>query len=106
MKEFVKTTFPLRIGDAQFFAKKPNPEEPEDDDPEEPEEPETKPNGKESRPTWVNEILEAIKPQAGTGQSKQQVPVPEAPQPEEEPEEEEVPQQEQPKKKSLLSWLW
>lgn len=104
MKEFVKYTFPVRLGDAQFFAKKKE-EEPEDDDEEEEEEddePVTKPKGKESTPAWAQEIISLLKPQAPS-KSKMEVPVPEAPVVEEQEEEEEQP--EAPKKKSFLKWL-
>lgn len=106
----------LRLDNLQFFAKKKEEEDLDDieDDEEEEEEEEEKPKPKrkpksgEERPSWVNELLEAIKPKEQTNNETQKVPVPPAPkvEEEEEPEVEELEDKEvKPKKKSFLDWL-
>ncbi|QPA42340.1 hypothetical protein INR14_30060 (plasmid) [Bacillus paranthracis] len=104
--------FRLRFGDGQFFAKKKTEEEElddiDDDDEEEEEDEKPKPKRKskseEERPSWVNELLEAIKPKEQTNNETQKVPVPPAPKVEEE-EEPEVEEVDKPKKQGFLSWF-
>ncbi|WP_086403566.1 hypothetical protein [Bacillus thuringiensis] len=106
--------FRLRFGDGQFFAKKKTEEEElddiDDDDDEEEEKPKPKPKSKsgEERPSWVNELLEAIKPKEQANNQTQKVPVPPKPKVEEdeEPEVEEVEETDKPKKKGFLNWLF
>lgn len=108
--------FRLRFGDGQFFAKKKVEEEEVDDiddDEEEEEEEEEKPKPKrkpksgEERPSWVNELLEAINPKEQTNNRTQKVPVPPKPKVEEEEEVEVEGQEEQPKRKrGILDWLF
>lgn len=107
--------FRMRFGDGQFFAKKKTEEEElddiDDDDDEEEEEdekpkPKRKPKSGEERPSWVNELLEAIKPKEQTNNGTQKVPVPPKPKVEEEEEPEVEEAEETPKKKGFLSWLF
>lgn len=115
------TSYPLRLHQSsfQFFAKKKVEEEEVDDidddeEEEEEEEEEPKPKrkpkskSKEERPSWVNELLEAIKPKEQANNQTQKVPVPPKPkvEEEEEPEVEELEEVDnKPKKKSFLSWF-
>ncbi|MCU5409089.1 hypothetical protein OCA16_31920 [Bacillus cereus] len=106
----------LRLDNLQFFAKKKVEEEEvddidddEDDEEEEEEKPKSKrkPKSGEERPSWVNELLEAIKPKEQANNGTQKVPVPPKPKVEEEDEVEVEEQEEQPKKKrGILDWLF
>lgn len=117
---FLKTTGMgktfLSINNLQFFAKKKEEEEVDDieDDEEEEEEedekpkPKRKPKSGEERPSWVNELLEAIKPKEQANNQTQKVPVPPKPKVEEEEEleVEEVEETDKQKKKGFLDWLF
>ncbi|ACB54910.1 virion structural protein [Bacillus phage AP50] len=104
-----KTKF--RLGDFQFFAKKKEEDDQEEEEEleEEEEEEEEKPKPKrksksgEDAPAWAQEIIGLLKPKAEEQQTKQKVPVPEAPIVED--EEEEEPPKASPLK-SFLSRLW
>ncbi|MGN4731106.1 hypothetical protein ACTFR4_28650 [Bacillus cereus group sp. MYBK181-1] len=116
LKAIEENPFLLRFGDGQFFARKKNEEEEEEiEEVEEEEEeedekpkPKRKPKSGEERPSWVNELLEAIKPKEQANNGTQKVPVPPTPKVEEdeEPEVEELEEEDKPKKQGFLSWLF
>ncbi|WP_255287490.1 hypothetical protein [Bacillus sp. AFS075034] len=102
-----KPVFPVRVGDLQFYAAKKKVEEEEEieeieEEEEKEEEPKPKQKKKEERPSWVDEILGVLKPQAETNNQKHKVPVPQVPVVEEEEKQEE----QKAKKPSFLGWLW